>query len=88
MSYVFKSYHSTETALWKIMSNFRLNSDENIVSILIPIHISAAFDMIDHNILINHLEWLVGVSTGVVWCDNGEKFSRDFNLFKTVQLCY
>ena len=49
----FRKYHSVETALIKIISDHRLNSDANKVSILILLDLSAAFDTIDHNILIN-----------------------------------
>ena len=62
----FRRYHSTETALTKIISDLRLNSDGNKVSVLVLLDLSAAFDTIDHDILINRLEKLVGLSDCVL----------------------
>ena len=62
----FRKYHSTETALTKIISDLRQNSDANKVSILILLDLSAAFDTIDHDILINRLENLIGFSDCVL----------------------
>ena len=62
----FRTNHSTETALTKIVSDLRLNSDANKVSILVLLDLSAAFDTIDHDILINRLEKLVGLSDRVL----------------------
>lgn len=74
----FRKYHSTETALTKIISDLRLNSDANKVSILILLDLSAAFDTIDHNILINRLEKLIGLTDSVLnWMKSyirGRKF--------------
>ena len=58
----FKSNHSTETALTKIVSDLRLSVAANKVSVLILLDVSAAFDTIDHSILINHLENWVSLS--------------------------
>lgn len=62
----FRTHHSTETALTKIISDLRINSDANKVSILVLLDLSAAFDTIDHDILINRLEKLVGFSDYVL----------------------
>ena len=74
----FRKYHSTETALTKIISDLRLNSDANKVSILILLDLSAAFDTIDHDILINRLEKLIGFTDSVLnWMKSyitGRKF--------------
>ncbi|KAJ8353101.1 hypothetical protein AAFF_G00109100 [Aldrovandia affinis] len=64
----FKSNHSTETALTKIVNDLRLSVAANKVSVLILLDLSAAFDTIDHSILINRLENWVGLSEcGVNW---------------------
>lgn len=62
----FRKYHSTETALTKIISDLRINSDENKVSILVLLDLSAAFDTIDHDILISRLEKYVGLTDHVL----------------------
>lgn len=46
-------HQSTETVLTTIISDLRLNTDENKVSILILFDLSATFDMMNHGILIN-----------------------------------
>ena len=62
----FRTCHSTETALTKVISDLRLNLDANKVSILVLLDLSAAFDTIDHDILIHRLEKLVGLSDSVL----------------------
>lgn len=61
----FRFNHSTETALTKIVSDLRLLA-ANKVSVLILLDLSAAFDTIDHSILVDHLEKWVGLSERVV----------------------
>lgn len=62
----FRTSHIPETALTNIISNFRLNSDEYGVSILVLLELSAEFDTIRHNILINRSETLIGISVCVL----------------------
>lgn len=61
----FRKGHSTETALLKVVNDMRLNIDKGNASVLILLDLSAAFDTVDHCILINRLEKLVGLS-GIV----------------------
>ena len=48
--------HSTETALLKVVSDLFTSQDQNKVSILSLLDLSAAFDNIDYSILRNRLE--------------------------------
>ena len=57
----FRQKHSTETALIKVLNDIRLNSDKGKTTVLVLLDLSAAFDTVDHNILINRLE-SVGLS--------------------------
>ena len=64
----FRSNHSTETALLKVLNDIRMNSDVGHCTVLVLLDLSAAFDTIDHNILLDRLENWVGVKgTALDW---------------------
>ncbi len=58
----FRVHHSTEMALIKIINDIRFNSDSGKISVLVLLDLSAAFDTVDHNILLERLENWVGLS--------------------------
>ncbi|KAI2648158.1 RNA-directed DNA polymerase from mobile element jockey [Labeo rohita] len=58
----FQPHHSTETALVKIINDIRLNSDSCKISVLVLLDLSAAFETVDHKILLERLENWVGLS--------------------------
>uniref|UniRef100_A0A673IYN1 Reverse transcriptase domain-containing protein n=1 Tax=Sinocyclocheilus rhinocerous TaxID=307959 RepID=A0A673IYN1_9TELE len=62
----FRPHHSTETALIKIINDIRLNSESGKISVLVLLDLSAAFDTVDHNILLERLENWVGLSGMVI----------------------
>ncbi len=58
----FRPSHSTETALIRVTNNLLLSSDRGCISLIVLLDLSAAFDTIGHNILLNRLENFVGIS--------------------------
>lgn len=63
----YRSFHSTETALLKVLNDILSSIDHGDSVILALLDQSAAFDLIDHEILLNRLSTQFGV-TGVPLC--------------------
>ncbi len=59
----FRALHSTESALLKVTNVILLSIDSGSSAILILLDLSAAFDMVDHDILLQRLECVVGVQS-------------------------
>ena len=58
----YRPLHSTETALLKVMNDLLLAVDNRNGVILVLLDLSAAFDTIDHDILINRLAQQIGIT--------------------------
>ena len=64
----YKQFHSTETVLLKVHNDVTLNMDKGKVTVLTLLDLSAAFDTIDHNIIIKRLPVCCGVfGTALSW---------------------
>ena len=62
----FRSRHSTESALLKVHNDILLSLDNGSCAILVLLDLSAAFDTIDHGILLRRLEVEVGLQGKVL----------------------
>ena len=60
--------HSTETALLRVVNDLLNAMDEDKISVLLLLDLSAACDTIDHQILLSRLETVFGIrSTALQW---------------------
>ncbi len=67
----YRCYHSTETALVKVQNDLLRAVDSGGGVFLVLIYLSAAFDTLDHNILLRRLEESVGLSgVALQWMDS------------------
>jgi hypothetical protein len=62
----YRQRHSTETALLCVLNNIREAVDRGNVSLLLLLDLSAAFDTIDHHLLMSQLSSVFGLQ-GTVW---------------------
>ena len=62
----YRQHHSTETALLVTLNSIFRSSDEGKPSTLISLDLSAAFDMIDHRILLSRLYTSFGITGPVL----------------------
>lgn len=72
----FRAQYSTKSALLKVLNDLLLAVDAGKSVILVLLDLSAAFDTIDHFILLKRLEQYVGISETALNCLNsrGENF--------------
>ena len=58
----YRTGHSTETALVKVQSDILMSMDKQLVTQLVRIDLSAAFNTVDHTILLDIMNKVFGVS--------------------------
>jgi hypothetical protein len=62
MQSAYRKYHSTETALQAVLNDIYRNIDCGKLTLLVSLDISAAFDTIEHSILLRRLQNTFGIS--------------------------
>ena len=78
----YRQGHSTETALLRVWSDMLMAADNRKVTLLSLLDMSAAFDCVDHSILLHRLQVAVGIgSTALDWI-------RSFLSGRTQQVVY
>ena len=60
-NYGYEKYHSTELLLLKVVNDLYESFDKNIPAVLVLLDLSAAFDTVDHNKLLEILEKEIGI---------------------------
>ena len=64
----YRKYHSTETALLRIPNDILVSMNKQQVTLLVFLDLSAAFDTVDHDILLSRLEYKFGIKDqAVTW---------------------
>jgi len=64
----YRQFHGTETALIKVMNDLLMATDHGQVSALCLLDVTAAFDTVDHGLLLAHLQQCFGIeSSCLAW---------------------
>jgi hypothetical protein len=64
----YRTGHSTDTALLKVHNDIMCSMDQQRVSLLVLLDLSAAFDTVDHQVLLRRLEVSFGITgTALKW---------------------
>ena len=66
--FAYKKHHSTETLLIKIVNDVLIAADEKTATVVMLLDLSAAFDTVDHNLLLRILRQEIGIrGTALSW---------------------
>ena len=64
----YRKCYSTETALLRVKNDILLNMNKQHVTLLVLLDLSAAFDTVDHSIMLHRLEHYIGIQgTALEW---------------------
>ena len=77
----YRQNHSTETALLKFKNDILLNMDKGHVTLLVMLDLSAAFDTVDHGILLHRLQSKLGLrGKALLWFKRSRSLSTERSL--------
>ena len=62
----YREQHSKESALLKVHNDILMNMNNQHVTILVLLDLSAAFDTVNHDILLLHLQSNIGIGGSVL----------------------
>ena len=66
--FAYKKNHSTETLLIKVVNDVLIAADERSATVIMLLDLSAAFDTVDHNLLLKILKYEIGIrGTVLAW---------------------
>jgi len=69
--FAYRKGHSTETALLKVQNDTPMNMKTEHVTLLVLLDLSAAFDTVDHKILLHRLHYSLGMTgTALKWFES------------------
>ena len=87
--YAYKTHHSTETLIIKIVNDVLIAMDEKEATVIMLLDLSAAFDTVDHDLLLNILKKEIGLRGKVLdWFSSFLKGrSQRIRLGKTTSDC-
>uniref|UniRef100_A0A8C2BXZ1 Reverse transcriptase domain-containing protein n=1 Tax=Cyprinus carpio TaxID=7962 RepID=A0A8C2BXZ1_CYPCA len=77
----FRKKHSMETALVKVSSDILMSADSGKHTVLVLLDLTSAFDTIDHNIMLDKLQDLLGISGSVLKWFSSYLTGRSFSVF-------
>ena len=67
----YRQHHSTETAPLKVKNDILMNMEDQCVTLLVLLDLRAAFDTVDHRILLDRLQFDFGISgTALNWFES------------------
>ena len=70
-AYKYKPFHGTETAVLRVNNDILSAMDDGQITALVVLDLSAAFDTVDHKILLSRLQYHLGIhDIALDWCNS------------------
>ena len=82
----YRQNHSTETALLRVMDDILLNMNDQRVTLLILLDLSAAFDTVDHDTMLRRLKYSFGIQGKTILSGRTQRIMINESLSKPFKL--